>query len=380
VLAYFDTFIILRVHQCITSLKFQRKQRAHKTFTDVVGAQNESKMQSALLRLLDGTNLMDLTADESDKALCYFRLNDAELFAHFQKDTYKDYLQICIEDKYISIHEVMELRQIQKVLGISPEVCKELQNEVSSEVYKKEVDKVIEDGLVEKWEREFLIKLKHDILISPERAEAIFEDKSEQLMREFIDRIVEDQRISPEEEKAFARLCKSLGVKLVMDQSTEEALSIFKLLWQIEFGEIPALRLDFPLNFAEKCFYQTPARYLSMDLAEAEKAGSQEGKLKRYAKGIYATENSEKLPKFALPEERVSAEDNLFLSNQRLWLKAQNNVEFKLEDLMSCRSFANGLGIQIANNWHFFEFENEIGVFSMILNRCLELKEEMMEA
>lgn len=361
-------------------MKFQQKEKAHNALLKIVSKQRQKKIKTAFLQILESKNFLTITQKESDEALCYFRLNDAEQYLKFQKAIYKAYLVYCIEDKYISINEVMELRQIQKLLQIDPKISKELQNEVSAVIYEEEVEKVIEDGLVERWEREFLMKLKHDILISPERAEAIFAERSGQLIREFIDKILEDQRISPEEEKAFSGLCRSLGVQLEMDEETETAMSIFKLMWQIEFGNIPALRVDFPLNFAEKCYFQVGASYIVMPTEKANAAGAGKGNKHRYAKGIYATENSAPLPSFDLGSKTSEISGSVFLSNQRIWLKGDEEIQFNMEDLMNAESFENGIGIKQGNQWHFFSFENKMGVFTMILNRCLELKEALMEA
>lgn len=91
---------------------------------------------------------------------------------------------------------------------------------------------------------------------SPSRRSKLwFARRSEPILTGALAEALDDRRYSPSEETAVRKLAADLGVRLELDSQTTEKLDRFRLLWQIENGQLPVIAAPITLQRKEVCHY-----------------------------------------------------------------------------------------------------------------------------
>lgn len=64
-----------------------------------------------------------------------------------------------------------------------------------------------------------------------------------------------DRRFSPAEEQSIERLASALGVAYTLEPSAREAARAYRLMWEIENGNLPEIAVPISLQRKEVCHY-----------------------------------------------------------------------------------------------------------------------------
>ncbi len=265
-----------------------------------------------LNNLLATKEIQSITPNDIQKIEHKYGLNLHKEFALNLEEFYAVYLNSCLLDNVLSDNEVDDLRHLKSLLGLNDVVINKLHDKIGGAIYEANFKEVIKDGRLGKKEKSFIEKLQNDLRLDESLANKISEEVRGAYLNNFIKRAIADDMLSPEEEKELDLICKSLNVKLDLDQKTKDHFKKIKLFWIIENGELPICKVDINLQKNEVCYYT--------DFIEWEE-------LRR---GSWT----------------VIDRGNVFFTNKRiLFMGESKNTNIRLEKILSCTIHAHGVEV-----------------------------------
>lgn len=270
-----------------------------------------------------------------------YKINLKKSYRSRRFDLYKRYFIYCLKDNKLEDFEIEALKHISEVLHLDKDEIQEFLEFETEKIYLKNVKDAVEDGILEDWEKEKLERLKKDLLISESKADKMYKTNALEILKDYIAKAMSDKRISPEEETEIKKIADSLEIEHEHDENTKKVLDKFKLYWEIENGELPVIESDIELGSGEILHFKTESSY---------------------------TEHDEKTEGKSIP-------GMLYLTNQRIIFKNDDEKEFLLNEMKSFKSFNNGINVECDNlTGIFLAFKNEVDIFSMIINRLKNRK------
>lgn len=285
---------------------------------------------------------------------------------------YREYLQYCLEDSYLSDKEIEELQHLKKILSLTDQEVGKAHSEIAGEVYKMEVEKAVEDGRLQDDEKQFLQKLQNDLRLNSTIANKIYQHSASEMLKKFMDEALSDHRLTDEEEDELIEIKKSLNIEVHLDGATRANFEKYKLFWQIENGEYPEFEIDEPLQENEKCYFYTNAEWLCQNVNLANWKKKKTGLELKCTKGyFFATEQKELKP---VIEDIWATMDNgrVYLTNKRIILLGnENSVKLPLHQIVDFSTYKNGVDIVHMDKNVFLQFQDHLDIFSMLLSKAL---------
>lgn len=335
------------------------------------GKKSEKNAVVEINNLLSEKPLLNVQPEDIQAILDKYNLN---IFNDFDdgslRELYKTYLRYCFDDNHLDDHEITRLRHLKRILGLSDKAVEIANHQVCYEVYERELEVALEDYHLDEKEALFLKHLQTKLHLPQEIADTIYQNKAQDIIINFIKGAVADERLSPDEEEELQSLIDHLDVQPRLDASTQEDLAKFRLLWQIENGEVPAIHIPVKLKANEACYFLADATWYT-DKGKQPKSNNFQLKTK-LIKGTYWKVQEEQI-NLADARWKQKAEGKTYITNQRIIFRS-NNIEDSLE-LRSIVDYINyHEGVYIVRSGKkntFIHLPNNRDVFSMILGRVL---------
>lgn len=340
----------------------------------ILGQKVKENALIELNNLLAEKELQSITVDEVYGIAGKYGLSFQNDYDHELSDFYKEYLTSCLEDKFLSEEELGDLKHLKFILNLNDRRVDEIHQELAGKIYQREVEKVIQDGELDEDERLFIEKLQNDLKLPSAVADMIYQKSGQELIRSFMDNAIADAKLTPQEEKELLAISRNLNAELKLDEATRSDLEKYKLYWQIENDEMPALVVDLNIPRSEKCYFVVEDALWYEELEATDHGSYAQSNLSlKIAKGIYWRERNR--DSMTLHEDRWVKVDtgNLYLTNKRLFFRGKNGDKIMLlSRVLDFTVYENGIEVQKNSDKDvFMNFYHSADIFAMLLGKAI---------
>ncbi|MEM8969176.1 MAG: hypothetical protein AAGE93_22355 [Bacteroidota bacterium] len=322
--------------------------------------------------LLSEKPILAITPTEVQAITDKYQLN---LYTDFTdgslREMYKSYLRYCFDDNHLDEEEIGRLKHLKRLLGLTDKDIDLAHHRICQEMYERELESALHDNRLDEKELRFLRYLQTKLQLPAEVASRISPHKAKSIITEFIIGAISDEPLSPDEARELATLIVHWDTKSSKVSPTHASLAKYRLLWQLENGELPTLHVPLQLSEEERCYFLTNATWhdasgkvlitnpvpLRTKLAESNFWQPAEGSL---------------LSKVSITE---TSEGKVYLTGERL-IYRENEQEkiIPLTDILNFQPYSDGLAILREKSRHIVLATDKADVFSMILGRVLRDK------
>ncbi len=341
----------------------------------LTGQKLETNAAIEINNLLAEKPLLEVRPEHIHAILEKYRMN---LYKDFDngslRELYKTYLWYCFEDNHIDEQEIVRLRHLKRLLGLSDKAVDIANHQVYQAVYERELETALEDHRMDQREIAFLKNLQNKLQLPQELADMIYQHKAQNLILHFIKGAIADERLSPDEEAELQTLKDNLQVDPPLDAATQADLAKFRLFWQIENGEMPAMHVPVELKPEEVCYFLADVVWYEARRSHKNPSLSPHSLKVKLAEGRYWKAPEEQ--DMDLPESkwRRITEGKAYITSERLIFRSRIKKEaVRLEHVLDYNNYANGLYLhRLKGRSLFLHFAGNREVFAMILGRALK--------
>lgn len=296
--------------------------------------------------LLAQKPVKSITSDEIAKISKKYGLNIYHVFKKNIFEFYAVYLNDCLKNKNLSDDDNDELKHLKTLLRLSDDDTRIIHDKLAGTIYENSVEDAIEGGRLDDAKIGSLEKLQKQLRLSENIAKKIFNDTRSKFLNDHLNNIVSSQRLSPEDEKEYQAIAKSLMVDITMDKETKATFDKFKQYWAIENKDLTSLDVDINLQKSENCYFTTFVEW----------------------------HEKRAVPRAGYDEWKLLDQGQLYLTNKRIVFsgsKKTNNV--RLDKILSFVVYSDGIEIKkdVGRN-PLLRLRNDIDIFNILLSRLLK--------
>lgn len=324
--------------------------------------------------LLSAKPVLEVRPEDIQVILEEYKLN---LFTDFDdgslRELYKTYLRYCFDDNHLDENEIIRLKHLKRLLGLSDKAVEIANHQVCQEVYERELEVALEDHRLDEKEIKFLKQLQTRLHLPQELADTIYQNKAQSIIINFIKGAIADERLSPDEETELQALIDNLDVEPQLDEATQADLAKYRLLWQVENGAVPVMHVPLKLKQDEHCYFLADAAWYT-DKNPAKKREEKTFHLKtKLIKGNYWKTEEDESVNLTNSRWKLVTEGKVYITNERMILRDRNSEEtLPLADISNYYNYTNGIYIDKNSRKNLFiHLPNNRDVFSIILGRGL---------
>ncbi len=146
-----------------------------------------------------------------------------------------------------------DLAHLQMILNLPDDGAAHIREEVLSDLYANSLAGVLSDGGISPEERTRLDAIAASFGLPDKRTKDIYESQVLKVLQWRFDQIVTDGRVTDAEDANLTAMAANLGVTLRRDARTQGLYDRFRLLAQIEAGQLPTVNAGITLQRGEAC-------------------------------------------------------------------------------------------------------------------------------
>jgi len=340
----------------------------------LTGKRPEKNAIIEINNLLAEKPLLEVKAEDIQAILKPYQLN---LHTNFKdgslRKLYQAYLRYCFEDNHLDKEEITRLKHLKRLLGLGEQDVELVHHRVCQEVYERELEAALEDHRLDQKELKFLESLRNKLQLPPAVAARLHQHKAQTIIFQFIKGAIADERLSPDEEAELQTLAEHLQVKPRLDKSTQRQLATYRLLWQVENGDLPTMHVPMELGKEEVCHYLTNATWRDDPASPRQRPEGKtlssklnEGTYWKIAEGSAISTN--------IPTDTPTGK--LYLTNRRLFFRADKQEKaIQLDSILDFQPYADGIVIFKNKGQNvLLVLKEDTEVFSILLGRVLRDK------
>lgn len=286
---------------------------------------------------------------------------------------FEDVLTEYLSDIRFSERERANLTWLREILGLSHDDVRRIREKKVEPIFRRQAEIAVSDGILSTEQQEALDELADSIALPETMASQIYAEVAGGRIQRVLDHAIADQQLSPEEDAELRALARNLRVSTTTDAATQRTLDRYRLFWQIENGEIPAIDAGFNLYRGERCFFRCDATWY--ELKQVTRRFNYGGPAIRIKimKGVYWRAGS--LGVQRMSEDVLKHLDNgtLFLTNKRIiFMGGRRNRNIRLSRILDFEIYSNGVQIEKdAGASPFLETSADMELFGLLLGRSL---------
>ncbi|WPP50118.1 hypothetical protein [Catalinimonas niigatensis] len=360
----------------------EREQAFYKSDLEAVsfweklkGQKNEKNAVIEINNLLSEKPIMEVNAEDIQAIMDKYELN---LYTGFDdgsmRELYKKYLRFCFDDNHLDAEEIIKLKHLKRLLGLTDKAVEIANHQICQEVYERELDAALQDNRLDEKELHFLKQLQNELQLPQSWVDSIYLHKAQSIVIRFIKGAIQDERLSPDEEEELQALISNLEIEPQLDTATQAELAKYRLFWQIENDKLPSIYVPIKLKSEEYCYFLTDVHACEEKKSEKEDNGNSIRSLRvKLSKSNYWHPEQ---------QENFAAEDPLwknfsvgkaYITNQRIILREKEQEKsIKLNVIKNFIVYSNGLMlIREKQKRVFLQTDMNTEVFTMILGRVL---------
>ncbi|MEQ9437526.1 MAG: hypothetical protein RIG62_00715 [Cyclobacteriaceae bacterium] len=337
----------------------------------LTGQRSEKNAIIEINNLLSEKPVLEISSEDVQSILNGYQLN---LYTDFRdgslRELYKTYLRYCFDDNHLDEDEIQRLKHLKRLLGLSEQDVEMAHHRVCQEIYERELNAALEDHRLDAKERRFLRDLQTQLQLPPQVADRLYQHKAQTIILQFIKGAIADERLSPEEESELQTLINHLQVTPRLDEATQKQLAKYRLLWQVENGEVPTIFVPIKLQREEKCYflanaicYDDPSNPKQKPLGKPLHAQLQEG--------TYWKPSAEQVPPDV--KEKSPTTGKLYLTSERLIYRAEDQEKsIRLSNIIAFQAYSDGLCVYKDKGRNvILAMKEQADVLAILLGRIL---------
>jgi hypothetical protein len=269
-----------------------------------------------------------------------------DFYSLFKKNIYEFYaasLKVYLSDEWLDEAEKRNLRHLAHLLSLQGQDVIFIHEKIAGEVYRHNFVRAISNGRLSELDQKKLDDLWRNLEISEKMARDTSKRLREDFVNRFLDTILAKQRMSPDDDKEFDAIGKSLKVKLSKNDLLV-ALDHCRLLWEAEKGPLTSIEIEINLQKGEECYYASTSEWHEDRTSRGQK----------YWKCI--------------------DRGDFFLTNKRVIFSGRvKNTSIKLDKILSFSLRPNGVQLhKDAGKSPLIIFEKDSDLFSLLLPRVMK--------
>ncbi len=340
------------------------------------GQKNEKNAVIEINNLLSEKPLMEVNAEDIQEVMDNYELN---LYTDFDdgslRELYKKYLRFCFDDNHLDTEEIVKLKHLKKLLGLTDKAVEISNHQICQEVYERELDAALQDNRLDEKELHFLKQLQNELQLPQSWVDSIYQHKAQSIVIRFIKGAVEDKSLSPDEEAELQALINHLGIEPQLDTATQAELAKYRLFWQIENDKLPPIFVPIKLKSEEHAYFLTDA-----SVYEAQKNEKDEPVIPSRSLRVKLSKSNywhQETPEVLTTEDeswKTLTTGKAYITNQRIILREKEEEKsIKLSAIKDFTVHPNGLMLMREKQKRMFlQANGNTDVFIMILGRVLK--------
>lgn len=339
------------------------------------GQKNERNAVIEINNLLSEKPIMEVHAEDIQTIMDKYELN---LYTDFDdgsmRELYKKYLRFCFDDNHLDAEEIIRLKHLKRLLGLTDKAVEIANHQICQEVYERELDAALEDNRLDERELHFLKQLQNQLQLPQSWVDSIYQHKAQSIVIRFIKGAIEDERLSPDEEEELQALISNLSIEPKLDTATQAELAKYRLFWQIENDKLPPIYVPIKLKAEEHCYFLTDVyAYEARKSEKEDNNGSVRALRVKLSRSSYW--HPEQLDVFTAEDTlwKSLSQGKAYITDQRIILREKEQEKsIKLTVIKDFMVYPNGLMlIRDKQKRVFLQTNANTDVFSMILGRVI---------
>lgn len=340
----------------------------------LAGIQPRENGLIALENLLASRPLSAISEVDVQQVLAPYEFNLRRDERDAVQELYRRYLRHCLHDRQLSDEEIERLHHLKRLLELNDVEVQQLHRQVGIERYRDELTAIMADGKIDPEERKFLEKLEQTLHLPEDLRKEIYRETATERYRKLLDDSVADKRLSPAEQKKLRELARDLGVAVKFDKPTQQQLERYRLLWQIDQGELPVIDTPIKLYRSEAAhFYASGDWYELRTLRKGVRYSGPTLRIK-IAKGLYWRAGQLQTKQIQEDEWKQLDNGTFYLTNKRiLFLGHRSSKTLRLNRIVDFSVYQDGLELRKDRGRPvFIQFQGEVELLALLLDRALE--------
>ena len=175
-------------------------------------------------------------------------------------ELYRRAVSVAVGDGRLDDEDIGALRQLASLLGVEPVAeGRELLTMAESH-YRQTLTAAIADRWLTDAERGSLDGMAADLRLPQEILAAVHRDLMGHVIQKLFEEQTADRMFSPEEEAELRRVAANLGVDFTASDAAQGLIHRYRLLWEIDQGQLPELEVPVRLQRGERCYWHGDGR------------------------------------------------------------------------------------------------------------------------
>ncbi|MFM7729421.1 MAG: hypothetical protein ACKO6L_00090 [Flavobacteriales bacterium] len=332
----------------MSSSVFQKKELAKKSFwQSLLGGNPSENAATEINNLLAEKAILDITMEDIARIEEKYDVDISKSMGQETLAWFKQYLEFCLRDKFISDTEEKEIRHLGYVLHIPAEALTAIYNEMAGAIYNASTSSALEDVVISDEEVQWIEQLQKNIRLEDEIADELKKTLVFASYTQAINKLLADKKLSPEEDQEFIRIGEALHVTPSFDEKSLANLERFRATWAIENGILPEIDCDIILPKTEKCHF----RIEQVDWHEVRTVRQRVGYAGistrfKLMKGVYLNAGGFKPMSYSRDEVQLIDQGTLYLTSKRIIMTGQKkNYSIRLNTIISVTPYSDGIEI-----------------------------------
>jgi len=277
-------------------------------------------------------------------------------------EIFTDFLQFHLGNPESRTSDILSAQNFQKIVQLDNNQFTSVYFPLAKKAYAHQVTQILNSRLAyTETEQQIFDEIQNRFGISEKDAEEIINVKRTEIVTNYYKKIIEDRRITPEEEEFGKKLCTDLQVEAKFDENDGRAIKKFRMLWDIEHGELPILLSEILIPKNEYCYMECAAT-LFENRKVTKSVGYAGPSLRvKIIKGVYFRAGNMGLK---MNSEDVLTELGtgiLYITNKRILFKGETqNKSIRYNQVIDIETYNDGVGvIKEAGRSPFFKIHDE---------------------
>ena len=340
----------------------------------IMGKQPKENGLVALQNLLATRPIYAISEVDVQQAIAPYDFNLHKDMQDEVHGLYRRYLEHCLKDHHLDDEELRHLKHLKYLLGLSDLEVQQLHRQVSIAHYRDELRSVLKDHKIDAQERKFLQELEEQLHLPEDLRREIYRETATERYRHLLEEVTADKRLSPSDQKKLRQLAADLNVDVTFDKPTQQQLERYRLLWQIEQGELPTIEAPIKLHRNEQAIFHVPCDWY--ELRTITKGVRYSGPTMRVkiAKGLYWRAGQLQTKRIKEDSWQHIDRGDMYLTNKRIiFLGQKANKTLRLNRILDFTAYTDGVELQKDRGRSpFMQFEQEPQLFAMLLEKAIE--------
>jgi hypothetical protein len=278
-----------------------------------------------------------------------------------------------VRDSEITDEEQRYLTALRHLLGLSEDEVIAVEKELIYPIFSNEAKVALADREFSRDEKAKLDRLSRGLRLSPAMREHLLRQEAKPALERAYADAIADRRLSPDEQEALSALAFSLDVQVAIDQTGQETLNRFALLWRLENTPLPTVAVPINLQRGEFAHASVSADWSELRKRTVRTGYSGFSTSIRIAKGLSYRVGNYTPSQITVDELTKLDTGTLYVTNKRLIFDGQSkNIALRYGPIIGLEVFSDGIGIEKASGrTPYLTLSGDAEAIAIIISRAM---------